>query len=152
MGPPVLDPCVCLSHWDPGWYTKVPANTCRDRFIDYLVKKFPGQRLIVWGVGGMVYCNVAAHRKCQLLSRYLVLITTREVTFDLTRCLGTSANMGVPMCHPSIDNNLVVLATQSMLNGLEWCGRILTPAIRLSVGPQNGRLSKAPVAQHRFRE
>ena len=30
---------------------------CRNRFNGYLVKQFPGQQLIVWGEGGMVYCN-----------------------------------------------------------------------------------------------
>ena len=117
------------------------VSTCRNRFVAYMVQKFPGQQLHFWVVGGMVYCNVAANRPTQLLSRFLVLITPREVTFDLTRVQGTSAGMGVPMCHPIVDNTLLYHATKTMRDGLAWCGRCLTSVERLMYGSPEQLLS-----------
>ena len=107
---------------------------CRNRFVHHLVQMFPRKELHFWGVGGMVYCNVAANRPTQLRSRFLLLITPRDVRFDLTRVQGTSRAMGVPKCHTFVDNTLLQNAQKTMLEGLSWCGRLMTPDLRLLHG------------------
>ena len=110
------------------------VSMCRDRFIHHLVQQFPSKQLHFWGVGGMVYCNVAANRPTQLRSRFLLLITGREVRFDLTRVQGTSTRMGVLACSPYVDDTLQQNAITTMREGLSWCGRLMTPALRLLHG------------------
>ena len=105
------------------------VEMCRDRFVDHLVQMFPRKQLHFWGVGGMVYCNVAANRPTQLRSRFLLLITGREVRFDLTRVQGTSTRMGVLACSPYVDDTLLLNAQTTMREGLSWCGRLMTPDI-----------------------
>ena len=122
------------------------VETVRANFIDHVTKQFPGD-LHFWGVGGMVYCNLAANRKHQLRSRFLVLITSREVTYDLSRCLGTSGSMGIPICHPVIDHSLERLACENMLRGFYWAGRSLPPVAPPPV-PKRGRPLKAPSVHH----
>ena len=95
---------------------------------------FPRKELHFWGVGGMVYCNVAANRPTQLRSRFLLLITPRDVRFDLTRVQGTSRAMGVLACSPYVDDTLLQNAQTAMLEGLSWCGRLMTPDLRLLHG------------------
>ena len=107
------------------------VSACRDRFIQHLIEMFPRKDLHFWGVGGMVYCNVAANRATQLRSRFLLLITPREVRFDLTRVRGTTANRA---CSPYVDDTLLHNAQEAMRDGLGWCGRLMTPSLRLLHG------------------
>ena len=107
---------------------------CRERFVAHLLGMFPGKDLYFWGVGGMVYCNVAANRPTQLRSCFLLLITPRDVQFDLTRVQGTSRFMGVPPCSPYVDDTLLQNAREAMHEGLSWCGRLMTPDLRLLHG------------------
>ena len=110
------------------------VSMCRNRFVHHLVQMFPRKELHFWGVGGMVYCNVAANRPTQLRSRFLLLITPRDVRFELTRVQGTSRAMGVLACSPFVDDTLLQNAQAAMHEGLSWCGRLMTPDLRLLHG------------------
>jgi hypothetical protein len=53
----------------------------RANFLGHLSMQYQGD-LAVWGVGCMVYCNLAAFRPMQLQARFLPLVTSDNVKYD----------------------------------------------------------------------